>query len=101
MQIKHTPGLINKPLEGQGQAKGAERKEARGGSAGGAAAGDQVSFSGQSRILAKAAEAATQADEVRWDKVAEIKKRLADGDYQVDSDTLASKMILDFLGDLT
>ncbi|MCX6110605.1 MAG: flagellar biosynthesis anti-sigma factor FlgM [Proteobacteria bacterium] len=53
--------------------------------------GVQISQSGKSRIEAhkKALNIARNTPDVREDKVAEFKKRIADGNYQVDSGKIA------------
>jgi negative regulator of flagellin synthesis FlgM len=67
-----------------GRAKGAE-----------AAHGDTLEVSARGRELAKAQQAVDAAPDVRTDKVAEIKKRIEDGTYQVPADVLARKLLGD------
>lgn len=61
--------------------------------------GDRVSLSPQARELLKAQHALASLPDVREDKVAEIKKRLEAGDYRIDSDAIAGKMIREALSD--
>jgi len=55
--------------------------------------GDTVSLSGRSRMIARASELATQAPDIRQDKVNDIKARLAAGTYNVDSKVVAEAML--------
>ncbi len=61
--------------------------------------GDKVSLSPQARELIKAQQALAALPDIREDKVAEIKTRLAEGRYQIDSDGIAAKMIREGLSE--
>ena len=61
--------------------------------------GDNVSLSPQARELIKAQQALAALPDIREDKVAEIKTRLTEGRYQIDSDGIASKMIREGLSE--
>ncbi len=50
-------------------------------------------ISSRGKEMAKAAAIASGAPDVREDRIAEIKKRLAAGEYKIDSDAIAEKMI--------
>jgi negative regulator of flagellin synthesis FlgM len=54
---------------------------------------DTVSLSDSARSLAAAHDAVQNAPEVRHEKVAEIKQRIGDGTYQVQSRVLAQKLL--------
>lgn len=54
---------------------------------------DSVSLSDNARSLAAAREAVQNAPDVREGKVAEIKQRVQDGTYQVQSNVLARKIV--------
>ena len=57
---------------------------------------DTVSLSSNAKSLAAAREAVQASDgDIRHDKVADIKRRLDDGTYQVDAKVLAQKMLRD------
>ncbi|SRR5581483_4559242 len=55
--------------------------------------GDTLEVSARGRELAKAQEAVDAAPDVRADKVADIKKRIEDGTYNVPADVLARKLL--------
>jgi negative regulator of flagellin synthesis FlgM len=59
--------------------------------------GDQVTFSEHARDMAKTMKAAREADDIRTDKVAEIKNRIQSGTYQTDSKEIARKLLADDL----
>jgi len=61
----------------------------------GASKVDSVVLSSNAKSLAAARDAVKGADEVRHEKVADIKQRLGDGTYQVDAKVLARKMLKD------
>jgi len=60
---------------------------------------DKVDLSSQSKELNKISEALAAAPDVRAEKVEALKKQVESGQYQVDSDTVAEKMIKEFLFD--
>lgn len=60
---------------------------------------DRVSLSPQARELLEAQKALAAIPDVRTDKVEEIKARIADGTYRIDSDQIAAKMIREALPD--
>jgi negative regulator of flagellin synthesis FlgM len=60
-----------------------------------ATGGDTLEVSARGRELAKAQQAVDAAPDVRADKVADIKQRIADGTYHVSADVLARKLLGD------
>ncbi|MBC7384625.1 MAG: flagellar biosynthesis anti-sigma factor FlgM [Cryobacterium sp.] len=54
-------------------------------------AGAEISAKGKD--FAKAHAVASAVSDIREDKIAELKKRIASGDYQIDNDAIADKMI--------
>lgn len=54
---------------------------------------DQVQISQAGRDYQIAKQAVAQASDIRKDKVAELKSRIAAGEYQVSADDFASKLI--------
>lgn len=104
MEIKETLGVKNKPVENRDQAAAVAKNGQQAASASGAdaqaASADRVEISGRSREMARAADSMASAPEVRQDKVAEIKDRIESNQYQVDSEKVAHKMIVDFLNEL-
>jgi negative regulator of flagellin synthesis FlgM len=58
-----------------------------------AGSGDSVSLSSEARSLAAARQAVEAAPDVREDRVAELKQRIARGEYDVPADTLARKLL--------
>lgn len=59
---------------------------------------DSVSLSDSARALSAATKSVADADDVRSDRVATLKAAIANGTYQVDSRTLARKMLPTLLG---
>ena len=57
-------------------------------------------ISGKSREIARVHEAASADSAQRAQKVAEIKSRIENNEYQVDSEQVAHKMVMDFLKEL-
>lgn len=55
-------------------------------------------ISDKAKEFAKAHAVASATPDVREDRIAELKKRIAAGDYKVDSDAIADKMIADHGG---
>jgi negative regulator of flagellin synthesis FlgM len=53
----------------------------------------RAEISDKARDFAKAHAAASSAPDVREDRIADIKRRIAAGDYKVDSDKVAEKML--------
>lgn len=61
--------------------------------AAGAGQADQVQFSGRAMDLARARTALSQAPDVRADVVADLKARVAAGQYAVPADALAGTLL--------
>ena len=61
------------------------------------AVADTVSFSARSRDIARIAEQVKETPEIRQDLVARMKTVVDAGDYRVDSQDLATKMIKEML----
>ncbi len=57
----------------------------------------KAEISAKSKEFAQAKAVATHAPDVREDKVADLKKRIAEGNYQVDHDSLAERMVDDHI----
>lgn len=60
---------------------------------------DRVSLSPQARELLNAQRALAAIPDVRAETVEEIKARIADGSYRIESDKIAAKMIRQALSD--
>jgi negative regulator of flagellin synthesis FlgM len=60
---------------------------------------DKVDLSSQSKEMNKISEALAAAPDVRAEKVEALKKQVESGQYQVNSDAVAEKMIKEFLFD--
>jgi negative regulator of flagellin synthesis FlgM len=103
MNVKEVLGIGTKALENRDRASGVKRDQGKTGKAAAesnSASTDKVNISGRSKEMAKAAEVLANTTDVRTRKVAEIKERLAKGEYTVDADKVAQKMIVDFLGEI-
>ncbi len=99
MKIKETLGLGSQAIDNRERAGGAGKAGDKAATASGAqaAASDRVELSGRSREMAKAAETLAGTPEVREGRVAELRRRIDNHEYQVDADKVAQKMIMDFL----
>jgi negative regulator of flagellin synthesis FlgM len=60
-------------------------------------AGDKVEISSQSRDLKKIHDVLAQTPDMRSEKVAALKKAVAEGRYQVSAENIAAKMIQEIL----
>lgn len=104
MQIKETLGLTNKALEGRERTGSTARSGSKAITASGATAEaeaqDRVELSGRSREMAKAADVLANTPEVREQKVAELRRRIDNQEYQVDPDQVAQRMIVNFLREI-
>ena len=54
---------------------------------------DEVSISDDSKLRQRIIQAMSQADEIRQVKVEELQKQYAEGNYKVDSDQVAEKIL--------
>jgi len=103
MLIKDTLGVRDKALESR---DGSSRvgKPGRAASASvtdsASAAEDTVALSNRSKELARAHEAVVNAPDVRRQKIEELKRQVANNEYQVNAEQVAHRMIVDFLGEL-
>lgn len=104
MLIKDALGIGNKTVEGRDRAQETSRSSnkptSQSGAEAQAAASDRVEISGRSREMAKAHEAVAATPDVRQQKVEEIKASIANGQYEVDADQVAQKMIVNFLEEI-
>jgi flagellar biosynthesis anti-sigma factor FlgM len=55
--------------------------------------GDRVALSPEAKVMQKAIKVLEALPDVREEKVAQIKERIAEGSYQVDGKKIAEKMI--------
>jgi negative regulator of flagellin synthesis FlgM len=61
---------------------------------------DKVDLSSQSKEMKKIADALAATPDVRAEKVEALKKQVESGQYQVNSDSVAEKMLKEFLFDM-
>lgn len=96
MEIKNN---LTRGIDPYAQARvdGAADKDARkeGAAAVARPTGDRISLSPEAMLRTTAHSAATQAPEVRQEKVDAIKEQIATGTYTVDSKKIASRMLAD------
>jgi negative regulator of flagellin synthesis FlgM len=59
--------------------------------------GARTDLSAKAKEFSQAKKIASQAPDVREDRVAELKRRIADGSYQVDADSIADRLVDDHL----
>jgi negative regulator of flagellin synthesis FlgM len=60
----------------------------------------RAEISDKGKEFAKAHAAASAAPDVRESRIAELKKRIADGNYKIDSDKIADRMMSEHSADL-
>lgn len=84
-----------KEVQQSGQAQKATQPQVAQNIAGGVA--DTVSFSSRSRDIARVAEQVKETPEIRQDLVARMKTVVEAGNYRVDSQDLATKMMKEML----
>lgn len=65
-----------------------------------AAVGDRVSLSEEARRLARLRAGVGDLDEVRQDRVGELRQRVAEGTYRADFRDVARKFLRELLGEL-
>ena len=92
-QGSNTIQYVNQPnaQEKQSAAQEVKNKEA---------SQDKVELSAESREIKKINDALEMTPDVRAERVAELKKLVQEGRYQVDSEALADKMIKESILDL-
>jgi flagellar biosynthesis anti-sigma factor FlgM len=95
IQIKDSLGIEPKILEPKKDKPSAPAKGTAGESQ--ATSQDKVMFSEKSREAARAAEIAAAPTVDRLEKIDQIKEAIANNQYQVSSEQLAERMIVDFL----
>ncbi|ADK85702.1 Anti-sigma-28 factor FlgM family protein [Desulfarculus baarsii DSM 2075] len=104
MLIKDTLGVRDKALEGRDGSSRVGKSGAKVTSASvtdsASAAEDTVALSNRSKELARAHEAVVNAPDVRRQKIEELKRQVANNEYQVNAEQVAHRMIVDFLGEL-
>ena len=60
--------------------------------------GDSVNLSGQGKLVNSARQAAVDAPEVRAEKVARLKELVQNGEYKIDTQKTAAKIVEEELG---
>ncbi|MDR1397670.1 MAG: flagellar biosynthesis anti-sigma factor FlgM [Desulfarculales bacterium] len=96
IQIKDSLGIDSKPLE-QKREKPAPSSALKTTAGESASAQDKAVFSERSREAARAADIAAAAPSSRQEKIDRIKEAIANNQYQVSSEQVAERMIVDFL----
>ncbi|OFZ78238.1 MAG: flagellar biosynthesis anti-sigma factor FlgM [Bdellovibrionales bacterium RIFOXYD1_FULL_53_11] len=81
----------SRKTERASQAQGAKKTDKTGKSAGASDANTEISTKG--REFAKAKAVAADAPDIREQKIAELKKRIAEGKYKIDEKAVADKMV--------
>ena len=94
--MKVTDRPINSSgIESANQTKPGAKNNATTGGKPSIPAGATVEISDNAKFMAQAKELAMKSPDVRADKVANLKKSIRDGSYQVDSRDLADKILQD------
>ena len=79
--------------DGASAAKGTDKAEAKASTAGAA----KTEISGRAKDMAQAKQVASNAPDVREEKIAALKARIAAGKYDVDAEAIADRMVDDHL----
>jgi negative regulator of flagellin synthesis FlgM len=90
--VQSTEVTGSKGLERASQTKGA-RKAKEAAPATGAGESAQTAISSKAKEFAKAQTVASSAPDVREEKIAELRKRIAAGKYKIDDDAIAGRMV--------
>ena len=85
-------GVYQRQVEAPGGAVGATPGRRTAAAAGGRRA-DSVTLSEQARRLQRALAVVTGLPDVRNERIAELRARLASGDYRVDADEIARRIV--------
>jgi negative regulator of flagellin synthesis FlgM len=99
MKINQTGGNSSAEVTGAHGAKSADKAQARKAktessySGGISADAAKTEISSEARELAHAKHAAAAAPDTREEKIAELKRRIAEGKYHVDANAVADKMV--------
>jgi negative regulator of flagellin synthesis FlgM len=93
-----TQAVQNKDVAGTSSAKRSEKAGSTSASSKASAKSAETSsakteISAKAREFSKAKEAASGAPDVREEKIAELKKRIASGNYQINAEAIANKMV--------
>jgi negative regulator of flagellin synthesis FlgM len=97
--IHQDPNLIQY-LQQNGKVGPAERNSATPAAQNQVPTEDKVDLSSQSKEMKKIADALAATPDVRAEKVEALKKQVESGQYQVNSDSVAEKMLKEFLFDM-
>ncbi len=85
---------------GKGESPGAASRSGKSSSSGESSSSDRISLSDDAKLFSQAVKDAQSEADVRAAKVAELKAKVASGEYQPDSKVIAEKLLLseaDFL----
>lgn len=80
-----------------GSAQNAQKNDASQGVASSSSSGATANISARAREMARAKEVAGNAPDVREEKIAELKRRIAEGKYNVKPEAIADRMVDDHL----
>jgi negative regulator of flagellin synthesis FlgM len=103
MRVNHQPGNTQVQGTGVSRTQSGEKAQAKeqAGRAGASTAATTIpgsvktEISGKAKEFAQAKAVASQAPDVREDKIAALKARIAAGTYQIDANKIADKMVDD------
>ena len=85
--------LISVPEISHGQASSIRRRAEEAAKSRGITNAPGAEISGKAKDFAKAHSIAAATPDVREDRIAELKKRIAAGEYKIDSEKVAEKML--------
>jgi negative regulator of flagellin synthesis FlgM len=94
---EHQQAIKQTKLEKSVQSGGDPKDVETAGEAGTSVPTEKVQVSGRGRDIQKVRDAVSNVPEIRQEKVAEIKEKIANGEYRVRSEDIARKIIEDIL----
>ncbi len=95
MKITKTDIYVTRPV--QGKSRSARSRKSTGGDAAVQGSGDHVGLSEKARLMGEIKQALLDSDDVRLDKVAHYRELISKGEYVINSDKIAEKMLKEVL----
>lgn len=100
IQIKDSLGIDTRPLDKNRDRPAASGKAKSSGGGEAVPSQDKVVLSGKSKDALRAQEALANTPVTRQEKIDAIKEQIANNEYQVSSEKVAQRMIVDFLREM-
>ena len=101
IQIKDSIGIDSRPLDKSRERPSAGKAKTDSGAEVSSSSQDKVVLSGKSKEALRAQEVLASTPPTRQEKIDAIKEQIANNEYKVASEKVASRMIVDFLREMT